>query len=591
MPSLYEQIKKNFLSYPNKPAIDSLVRDRISTITYGQMQKEINLIARAMVKAGVQKGDRVLLLSENRFEWYIAAYSVFLIGGVAVPLYTTASEEQHQYITKDCGANFAFISKHTLYKNIETIAESEFLKTVIFDFDDECSKSASSNLVGWTSFRETAIEMTEIGDELLPNEEDTAVLIYTSGTTGEPKGVMLSHANIIANIDKLVTVIQTLSQLRYLSLLPLSHAYEFTVINVVFSEGGTVIPVSNMGKVMDYISKTSPSIACAVPRLFEKIYNNVTRNVEKSSPTVRWMFDRGMILGNEIYRYIEKNEPIPFPYNIKYKIYDKLVFEKIRNKTVKTIQLFISGGAAIMPEIIRFFNILGTTIIEGYGITECSPVVSANLPTDRDVETVGKPLAGLKVKILKDGELVVKGPTVMKGYYNKETETNEVIDENGYFHTGDLAVWTDNGKLKIIGRKKEIIVMASGKNIAPQKIENILMADPYIDSACIVGDEQKFLAAIIAPDLDALKTYAQEKEYHYTNEEDLIKHPSIIKLFERKVAKTNSQIESYEAVKKFKIVADRWSVETGELTPTLKIKRKEVKARYKSLIDSFFING
>ncbi len=586
MSSLYEQIKRNFINFPNKPAIDVLEKGKIRSITYGAMEKEIQQVAGALLKSGVKKGDRVVILSENRAEWYISVYAIFLIGAVAVPLYVTASEEQHHYIVRDSGAKFAFVSKSTLFRKIATPAREQFLRTVLFDCKYE--EENLSGIISYSKFKELAKGRKSIGEKYLPDEEDTAVLIYTSGTTGEPKGVMLCHRNIVSNVKILTPVVETISQMRYLSLLPLSHAYEFTVMNVVFYLGGTIIPVPNMGKVVDYISKTSPSISCAVPRLFEKIYHTVLRNVDKSSPIARTLFNRGLKVGEKIYHYLEKNEPIPFPYNIQYAFYNKLVFEKIRNKTVRSIELFISGGAAIMPEIVRFFNIIGTAIVEGYGITECSPVVSANLPTDRDVETVGPPLEGLKTKILSDGELLVKGPTIMKGYFNKKEETDEVLDKRGYLHTGDIAVMTDNGKLKIIGRKKEIIVMANGKNIAPQKIENMLMSDPHIDVACVVGDEEKFLSALIVPDFEAIKAYAGEKEYHYRDERDLASHPGIEKLLKRKIDKINGNLEKYEAIKRFQILDRRFTVEDGELTPTLKLRRRKITELYRETIEGFY---
>jgi len=237
---------------------------------------------------------------------------------------------------------------------------------------------------------------------------------------------------------------------------------------------------------------------------------------------------------------------------------------------------------------VRFFTIIGTTIVEGYGISECSPVVSCNLPYDRDVETVGPLLEGLEAVIEDDGELLISGPIVMKGYHNKPEETKEVINEDGAFRTGDLAVWTDNRKIKIIGRKKEIIVMANGKNIAPVKIENMLNAEPIIDTACVVGDEKKYLAALIVPDFDEIKLYAAEHEYHYKDDKDLVNHPGIQKLIKKKVDEVNKKVESYEVLKKYKIMDVKFSIESGELTPSLKLKRREVKKKYKHFIEGLY---
>jgi len=264
------------------------------------------------------------------------------------------------------------------------------------------------------------------------------------------------------------------------------------------------------------------------------------------------------------------------------------VFDKIRNRTVRTIQLFISGGAAIQPEIVRFFNIIGTPIVEGYGISECSPVVSVNMPDDRDVGTVGPALPGLEVRLTYDGELLIKGPIVMTGYYGKSRETQEVFDDEGFFKTGDLAVFTDNRKLKIIGRKKEIIVMASGKNVAPAKIENMLAATPWIEQACVIGDEQKYLAALLVPNFDALREWAKKNGIEASDDQALAAHPAVRKLIRQCVEEVNHRIESHEAVKRFHILDRRFSAENGELTPTLKIKRRAVLERYRELIDGLY---
>jgi long-chain acyl-CoA synthetase len=264
------------------------------------------------------------------------------------------------------------------------------------------------------------------------------------------------------------------------------------------------------------------------------------------------------------------------------------MFEGIRKKTVNSISLFISGGAALTKDVAIFFNIMGTVIVEGYGITECSPVVSCNLPDDRDVGTVGPPLKGVDVKISQSGELLVKGPTVMTGYYNKPEQTAAVFDNEGWFKTGDIAAWTDNGKIKILGRLKDIIVMANGKNISPQKIESRLKSTGYIENACIAGDEKKYLSAIIVPDFEALSDYAKTHEIHFTNEKDLIAHPVVTAMIRKDVFEVNKTLEPHEAIKRYHIMDEKFTVESGELTPTLKIKRGLVLKKYKSIFNSLY---
>ncbi len=582
--NLYELFAQHTVARGESPFTITVRDDGNAELTYRQAHERILRLAGALAAVGIEKGDRVVLLSENRTEWYLALYAVIRAGGVAVPLYTTASAEQQDYIIRDCGARFGFVSKPILYENIRTAAERQFIATVLF----EETTPELPRTVTLARFEATGDPVFDPDETRLPSFEDTAVLIYTSGTTGEPKGVMLSHRNIISDVHMLQPVLNYISGLRYLSLLPLSHAYEFTVIQTVVSMGGAIVPVPVMARAVEYIAKGEPTICCAVPRLFEKIYHTVLQKVDGSGIVTRTLFYRGLRLGEKIYRYLEKNDPIPFPANLLFQFYRRLVFDKIRNRTVRTIQLFISGGAAIQPEIIRFFNIIGTPIVEGYGITECSPVVSVNMPDDRDVGTVGPALAGLDVRITPDGELLVRGPIVMSGYYGKPAETKEVFDADGFFRTGDLAVFTDNRKLKIIGRKKEIIVMASGKNVAPAKIENMLAATPWIEQACVVGDEEKYLAAIVVPDFDTLREWARKNNLAFTDDAALAAHPAVRKLIRSTIDEVNKRLESHEVIKRFHILDRRFTTENGELTPTLKIKRRAIRAHYREIIEGLF---
>ncbi|MFO7735679.1 MAG: long-chain fatty acid--CoA ligase [bacterium] len=585
--NIYNLTKNSVKNFKDRCAIYSLKKSCVETLSYEKLMEEVHSLARGMINFGVSPGDRVIILSENRTEWYVAILAISLTGAVAVPLYTTASNSQLEYIIHDSGASFGFISKLSHYNKIASVAEKLFIKSVLFDYDP-AKKTEYSNITAIEHFKDDRKMVRDPGTSLLAKPEEPAVLIYTSGTTGEPKGVILTHENITSNVKMLQPVVGSLSELRYLSLLPLSHAYEFTVIQTLFSLGGTIIPVSHMARVVDYIQETSPTVSCAVPRLFEKIYHTVLRNVENSSLLTRKMFENGMAVGDKIYRLIEKNETIPFPENIKYIFYRKLVFEKIRQKTISSIKLFISGGAALMPEISRFFNILGTTIVEGYGITECSPVVSVNMPDNRDTGTVGPPLKGVDILIKNNGELCVKGKNVMKKYWKKPEATSAAFDENGYFRTGDIAIWTDNKKLKIIGRIKDIIVMANGKNVSPLKIENALKSDPLIDAVCVMGDEKKYLTALIVPDMEELKKHAEKKEFHFKDENDLINHPGILSFFDRKVQEVNRIVEHHEKIRKYRIINDNFSVETGELTPTLKIRRQNVLKKYRHIFEELY---
>ena len=580
--NLVELLQTNVRENPTLTLFRILEKDEIREINYADFYDMVLQAAAGMRDAGVKKEDRVVLCSENRFEWFIGLEASFLIGAVAVPLYATASAEQQQFIVKDCTASFGFFSKQSHYDKVAEYADAHFQKSVIFDVDEK-----SEDTISLDAFLNSASPLS-IDTKAINGDDDTAVLIYTSGTTGEPKGVMLTHKNILSNVEMLLPVVDHISQFDYISLLPLSHAYEFAVLQTVIRRSGSIAPVKVMAKVLDYIQKLEPNVACAVPRLFEKIYNSVTQKVRGGSPLVARMFDDGIAIGEKYYDEIESGKPLPFIPRVKFALYRQLVFKKIRKKTVNSIDLFISGGAALQPEIARFFNIIGTTIIEGYGITECSPVVSCNLYNDKEIGTVGKPLNGVEIALTDEKELLVRGDLVMKGYYNHKSATKEVVDEDGWFHTGDLAELSPSGKIRIIGRIKEIIVLASGKNIAPTKMENRIKASRYIDQICVVGDEQKYCGALIIPELSEIKLFAKRHSISYANDRELIEDSAIIALIQKIVSDANKTFESHEIIKEFKLLSIPCSVENGELTPTMKIKRRVVATRYKNVIESLF---
>jgi len=449
--TLYDNLSRNFIKYPNKPAIDILTQNSIKSITYQRMEKMILHTASMLKTNGVKRGDNVVILGENRAEWYICSFAIFSIGAVCVPLYITASEVQQNFILSDCAPKFAFISKSKYLSKIEKNLKEMDIQFLLFDNDSTLSLNFSVTTPP-TDFKRPKIDSS-------PSPNDVAAIIYTSGTTGNPKGVMLTHSNITSNIEMIEEFASSLKKLRYLSILPLSHAYEFTIFNTIFSCGGTVIPVPNIARVVDYISKTSPTLSCGVPRLFEKIYATVLNKVKKKHSFIRYFFNRGLKIGDIIHKNLEKGTPIPFPLNLEYKFYNWMIFSKIKRNSLKSIELFVSGGAALRAEVSKFFTIIGVRILEGYGITECSPIISFNKFDDIDIGTVGYPGKNIRIGILQDGELIVKGPTIMKGYYKSEHDTKKVIDDEGFFHTGDIAVWTDNGKLKIVDRKKEMKIL------------------------------------------------------------------------------------------------------------------------------------
>ncbi len=450
----------------------------------------------------------------------------------------------------------------------------------------------------WKAFNETS----DLGSQFLEknpdyvtkamqnvDRSDWATIIYTSGTTGEPKGAVLTHGNFLSNIEDVISVIDLYSEDTYLSFLPLSHVFERMAGHFLSNhQGAAVAYAESIDTVAENMLEIRPTVMVSVPRLYEKIYARIIENVEMGSPVKRKIFYWSIGVGRKYVHHIMKKQPIPFALNARFKIAKKLVFDKLSERVGGRLRFFVSGGAPLSAEIAEFFASAGLIILEGYGLTETSPVISVNLLDNFKFGTVGPPLPSVEVKIAEDGEILTRGPHVMVGYFKKEEATKEVIDEEGWFHTGDIGLIDEDGFLKITDRKKNIIVTSGGKNIAPQPIENALTTTQYIEQAVVIGDKRKYCTAIIVPALEAVKNWAAEQGKTVNTYEDVLKLEGLRELIRQEIDKVNANLARYETIKNFIFAREPFSIDSGELTPSLKVKRNVVEQHYRQEIDQMY---
>ncbi len=597
-------------AFARKPKTDQ----PYETITWDQVHEDTHALAAYMVKHGIEAGDRVAILSENRYEWAVVDLALQLIGAINVSLYTSLPSSQCEYILKNSEAEMFFVSTGIQLKKAREVFDNceDLNRVIAFDepnissYLDDAYVSLFEDVMneGVKELPKTEDEIDRRSKAIEP--EDLATLIYTSGTTGKPKGAMLTHRNIVSNIKAAHQRIDIMETDRCLSFLPLCHSFERTAGYYAMMAGGAEIYYAeSVDTVAKNMTEAHPTIIMSVPRLFEKIYNLVSKSVEEGSAVKQKIFNWAQKVGR---KYADGERGLV---SMKKKLADKLVFDKLKERTGGRIRFFVSGGAALPAEIGHFFMGAGLNIIEGYGLTETSPVMCCNTYGDEQMGTVGKVLPGVTVAIqrLEDskiiaeisgedyptdhdseqGEILCKGPNVMEGYWKNEEATREMIDDDGYLHTGDVGKFL-GGKLKITDRIKHMIVNAGGKNIYPGPIEDLFKTSKWIDQLVVVGERQPYMAALIVPDYEVLEAHAKEEGIEYGSIEDLIKKDEIQKIYNKEMRSHSKDLASHEKLRDFRIVPNEFTVESGELTPTLKIKRRIVEDKYGHLIDDIFSN-
>jgi long-chain acyl-CoA synthetase len=550
-----------------------------------QYREAADAISCALIGLGIKPGDKVATIAVSMPEWNFVDMAILQTGAIHVPIYPTISESDYRYILEHSGVRLVFISGCDMYRKIRNLLPDLPNVEAVYTFRD-CEEIKHLNeLINYGKANGCVAELEKRKAGVKPS--DVATLIYTSGTTGNPKGVMLTHNNLLSNVLAVQHIFPVDETSRAVSYLPLCHVYERMNIYTYHYLGVSVYYAENMGTIADNIREVSPEILTTVPRLLEKVYDKIMAKGTKLKGFKRKMFDRAVALGME---YDPYNGNCMW-FRLQLTIMNRLVFSKWREALGGRMRVIVSGGAALQPRLVRVFAAAGIPVLEGYGLTETSPVIAVNTlePGGMMPGTVGKLIRDVQVNISAEGEILVKGPNVMVGYYQAPELTAAALDSDGWFHTGDKGVLEPTGHLRITGRIKEIFKSSMGKYISPALIENKFKESPFIDGIIVLGENQKFAAALIVPDFEHLRTWCRQQGIKYTSDTEVIQLAEVRKRIKQEVDQLNKQFGEYEQIKKFDLIDHEWSVQTGELTANLKLKRSFITEKYASKIEALFV--
>jgi long-chain acyl-CoA synthetase len=566
--------------------------DRWLDITVPEFRDAVRGLAAALHELGVKQGDRVGILSENRPEWTIADFAILASGAASVPVYPTLLGWQIEYILNDAGTVAVIVSnQEQLDKILEIRSHVPCLSTIIV-----CDPPQQLG-PGVRLFRDV-VESGKKHEKTIPNwfdqssksrgPNDLATLVYTSGTTGNPKGAMLTHGNIASNVSAVNEFVPFEAGDIALSILPLSHILERIVDFLYLYKGGCIAYAENVTKVADNLQEVKPQFFAAVPRLFEKMRARILDNVATAPPARQKIFRWALGIAETRLPYRVDHKPMPLGLKLKSAIADKLVFSKIIARLGGNVKYVVSGGAPLSAELAAFFIGAGVEILEGYGLTETSPVIAVNRPNKRRIGSVGPIIPGVEVRIAEDGEILSRGPHIMTGYWNNPEATAQAIDAEGWFHTGDIGEIDGEGFLKITDRKKDILINAYGKNIAPQPLEALLKSSPYVGTPVLIGDRRKYLVALIVPNFEKLEREASAIGVQYRTKEELVNHDQVKQLIQAEIDRFNQNLDRQEKIRRFALLPRDFTIEDDEITPSLKVKRKNIDKKYKQIIDTLY---
>lgn len=588
--SIVDMLFNTVEKFPAHDALAYKVDGKYHGITYQDMWEYICYLSSGLKKQGVEPGTRIAILGESSYQWIISDYAIFACQGITVPIYPTLTEEQIRYMLDNAGVSAIFVDSQEQLDKVKNIKKSLPSLKWIFTYQDLQDKGTTSyqkllkegcgyHKANPTFFKQSVADI---------DREKCCTIVYTSGTTGDPKGVMLNHAGFVPKVINCDYLLNPTEKDRLLSFLPLSHLYERVAGHwVPLFRGSTIYYAESIKTVVSDIKLVKPTIMVSVPRLYQKIEQGILDKVNKSSMVKRLLFTRALNVGYQYSKMKRKGEVSPI-LKKRYQLAEKLVFDNIRQKMGGGIRMLISGGAPIGMETLKLFDAIGIRITEGYGMTETHLIITLAKPSETVFGSVGKPLPGVQVKIAEDGEILVKGDTIMIGYYGNNVATQEAISEHGWFHTGDIGYMNEDNYLFITDRKKNIIITSGGKNIAPGPIEERIKKSVYIEEICLIGDQQKFISALIVPNYDQLMSWADQEKIITKNHRELVEHPAVIKLINQEVDACQREFARVEKVKKMILLQEPFSIERGELTPSLKVKRRVVYEHYQEQIEALY---
>ncbi len=582
----FDILERYLQEFPRKDALGGKNSTDWYVYSTAEYVEKSHQFALGLMALGLKKGDKVATVTNNRPEWNFADMGMAMTGIVHVPIYPTIGEDEYSYILEHAEIKLLVIGDRKLYEKLSPIVAQLPEITHVYSFDEIEGVRNYEEIIqlGKNHQAELSDELEKIKKDVDP--DDLATIIYTSGTTGVPKGVMLTHTNLVSNFVAHSKMHNLGKDHRVISFLPLCHVYERSVNYHFQYKGMGVYYVGNLGQIVLAIKEIKPHMFNSVPRLLERVYDGFVSKGNDLKGIKKVIYFWALSLT----RHFEYNKKYNFFLKIRIKLADKLIYSKWREALGNNIVYIVSGGAALQPRIARVLGMAGMLNLEGYGLTETSPVISVNNPNTKAMKigTVGEILPNIELKFGDDGEILVKGPGVMKGYYKAPDLTAEVIDEEGWFHTGDIGIVEDGKYLKITDRKKEMFKLSAGKYIAPQMIENKLKASFFIEQVMVIGAGEKFASALISPNFMYLHDWCSQRKIHFLGNEDLIQKTEVLAQFQREVAAINKTMGEHEEIKRFRLVIDEWTPQSGELSPTLKLKRNYVAAKYKTIIDEIY---
>lgn len=582
----FDVLERALNMYPRPDAIAGKRGNEWFTYSTEEYYKKAHQFAIGMMAMGISKGDKVATVTNNRPEWNFADMGLAMIGAVHVPIYPTIGEDEYSYILEHCEAKYLLVGDQKLLEKLKPVADKIPTILEIFGFEELSGIRSIDDILnlGESKRSELSAKLEESKKSIMP--DDLATIIYTSGTTGVPKGVMLSQRNLVSNFTAHVKMHSLGKDHRVISFLPLCHVYERSVNYHFQHKGMGIYYVGNLGQILSSLKEVKPHMFNSVPRLLERVYDGFVAKGKELTGFKQKLYFWAINLTRH-FEYNKKYGPL---LSLKIKIADKLIYSKWREALGGNIVYAVSGGAALQPRIARTLGMAGMFNLEGYGLTETSPVIAVNNPSTGKMKigTVGPVLEGYEVKIAEDGEILCKGPGVMMGYYKSPELTAEVIDEEGWFHTGDIGTFEDGIYLKITDRKKEMFKLSGGKYIAPQMIENKLKVSNLIEQAMVIGANQKFASALISPNFVLLHDWCAENKIHFENNKELIQIPEVVAQIQKEVNAINKTLGQHEEIKRFRLVCAEWSPVTGELSPTLKLRRSVIAEKYKHIIDEIY---